>query len=207
MKRLGTVAALCLVLCTGCSIPDAQENDTTAWQTAYQQVLREKAGSPEGQFALIPLDGDEIPELLINLDNVAYLYKCSGTEAVCIEEWNHLMPAAGKMVSFQPGRETIAHYTYSMANGRGCTVYLLQDLEMADDRYWIFDMGYMSLEYMELDADKFDVEIVEGNFFELGDSWVNGETDPDLLKGITEENLAALDTIWETTGAAYLTKE
>ncbi len=189
------------------------------WQVAYRALLSDvyaASSHEESYFALIALNGDEIPELVVLDDTQMQLYCFNGTEAVLLLEDGYKDTAcSGQNVCFQPLSGRIASAFSTMGAGSGFYIFAYENLnDVAVTRYK-FDNnedtgGELPYNPIWDSAAEFGVENNGYHDVTLNDTWTHIGTDFPQCCELTKENAATAGQGWSlslVTGAEPDTEE
>ncbi len=193
---------------------DAADNTETTetqtrilpWQTAYQTVLQRVCRKSEHEasyFALIQLNSDTIPELVI-LDGIEMsLYCCREKKAVLLLEDAYKDNAVdGQNVCYQPKTGMFSTAFSTMGAGSGFTIFIYDTLEPEGAERLYFDNmedegGDLPYNDIWDKADEFEITNNGYHDVTLGESWVHIGTDFGQIWELTEENIETIGADWD----------
>lgn len=189
------------------------------WQIAYRTLLADvyAASSHEASyFALIALNGDETPELVVLDDTEMQLYCYNGTETVLLLEDGYKDTACSEQnVCFQPLSGRIASAFSTMGAGSGFYIFAYADMNTVDVTRYKFDNN--ADEGGELPYDPVwdraaEFGVVNNGYHDvtLDDTWTHIGADFPQCWELTKETAAAAGEGWSlalVTGAGLETEE
>lgn len=184
--------------------PEAEER--LPWESAYERVLKQryrKSELEDAYFALIGLNEDDIPELVILDGTEMALYCCNGGKAELLLEDGYKSSAVMEQnVCYQPGKSLFSTAFSTMGGGSGFTIFSYQKLDTVHvDRYY-FDNnenvnGEMPYNAVWDMAEEFEVTDNGYHDVTLGSSWTHIGTDFDGTYALTEANAERVGKLWK----------
>lgn len=185
-----------------------EETKHYPWQDAYASVLSAKAkagGYEEGYFTLLSINNDNIPELVLLLDEYMELYHFDGTRSqLLLEESVKGKAVDDENICYRPGTGMLSIRFDTMGGGRGFVIGVYEELERTGVNWYRFN-------YDDLDPDSemphnkawdnaetLDVQLTEQNEILLGNSWVCIDEEFDTLTKLTEKNAAQVGDDWQS---------
>lgn len=186
--------------------PEEPGEKVLSWQKAYRNVLRQayrRSEHDDSFFALIQLNEDDIPELVI-LDAFSMeLYCCEGNKAVLLLEDGYKGYAIeGQNVCYQPKKSLFSTAFSTMGGGSGFTIFLYEKLDTLHAERFYFDNsenvdGEMPYNTIWDRAEEFEVTDNGYHDVTLGESWVHIGRDFTDLWELTEQNAENAGSGWE----------
>lgn len=184
------------------------QDEAAPWKRAYQRVLRQRWHSSEHEdsyYALIELDEDDVPELVI-LDGVEMaLYAFNGSKAVLLLEDAYKSNAvADQNVCFQPGTGMFSTAFSTMGGGSGFTLFLYSQMDTEHVERLYFDNsedegGELPYNALWDRAEEFEITNNGYHNVTLGDSWVHIGTELSSIRKLTETSAAECGDDWTPT--------
>lgn len=191
------------------SAPDGEEETETTteplvipdWAEAYAALIRQKNADSEhldAAYAMIRLDADEIPELVLLDDQTAELYYFDSRNAVLLLEDSYKSAAvSGQNFCFQPETGKVASYFSTMGGGSGFNMFFYDALDPRQAVRCCFNNfesedGDMPYNPVWDKAEEFDVLLDENLSVSLGKSWTHigtGFEDIHKLTAVTGKKL------------------
>lgn len=173
----------------------------SAWKDAYRALLRQKQ-TAGAEFALIALDADDVPELVILADTVMELYCFDGeTATLLLEEGYKDAAAAGQNVCFQPKKGLFATAFSTMGGGSGFVIYDYAEMDAVHaDRYYFNNAenkgGELSYNDIWDRAETFGV--IDGGYqnVTLSDAWTHIGEGYGGMQKLTRENIDTAGEGW-----------
>ena len=185
-----------------------EETETTTeplvipdWAEAYAVLIRQKNADSEhldAAYAMIRLDADEVPELVLLDDLTAELYYYDSSKAVLLLEDSYKSAAvSGQNLCFQPETGRVASYFSTMGGGSGFNMFFYDTLDPRQAVRFCFNNyetedGDMPYNPIWDRAAEFDVLLDENQSVSLGKSWTHigtGFEDIRKLTAVTGEKL------------------
>ena len=152
------------------------------WSKAYAKLLEQKNRKSEhydSYYALIRLDPDLIPELVVLDDMQMELYHIADSQAELLMEDAYKSSAvADQNVCYQPVVGKFASYFSTMGGGTGYNIYIYEKLDALHVQRIIFDNnedegGEMPYNPIWDKAKEYDIQNNGWNDVTLGDTWVH----------------------------------
>ncbi len=177
------------------------------WTGAYQALLSAKCKASEDEasyFALIRLDADEIPELVVLEGSRMELYCCKDDKTELLLEDNYKGDAVSEQnVCYQPEKSLFSTAFSTMGGGSGFSIYYYPALDPMQAVCYHFNNAEDSegeLPYNNIWDRAGEFEVTNGGYHAvtLGESWVHIGEDFDGLEELTEESAAHAGESWQT---------
>jgi hypothetical protein len=171
------------------------------WAETYAALIRQKNADSEhldAAYAMIRLDADEIPELVLLDDLTAELYYYDNKNAVLLLEDSYKSAAvSGQNFCFQPETGRVASYFSTMGGGSGFNLFFYDSLDPRQSVRYCFNNyetedGDMPYNPIWDRAEEFDVLLDEDLCVSLGRSWTHigtGFEDIHKLAAVTGKKL------------------
>lgn len=186
---------------------DEQEEEAEApWKRAYQRLLRQRWHSSEHEdsyYALIQLDDDDVPELVV-LDGVEMaLYAFDGSKAVLLLEDAYKSSAVMEQnVCYQPGTGMFSTAFSTMGAGSGFTIFLYSQMDTEHAERLYFDNsedegGELPYNAIWDRAEEFEITNNGYHDVTLGDSWVHIGTELNGVRELTESSADDCGNGWK----------
>lgn len=185
--------------------PEAPTEPVAAWQAAYRSLLTAKdktSSHQDAYFALIRLDADNIPELVVLDDVTMELYCFDGSMATLLLEDGYKGTAAsGQNVCYQPEKSLFSSAFSTMGGGSGFTIFRYEQLDTLHVERFYFDNnenvnGEMPYNSIWDRAEEFEVSDNGYHDVTLGKSWVHIGEGFDGLETLTEYTAAHAGEHW-----------
>ena len=168
---------------------DDEETETSTeplvipdWAEGYATLIRQKNAASEhidAAYALIRLDADEIPELVILDDQTAELYYADeGTPVLLFEDFYKNSAVSKQNFSYQPAEGRIASYFSTMGGGSGFNLLSYDTLDPKNSERCCFNSveaegGEMPYNPIWDHTEAYDISIDEDRQVSLGDTWTH----------------------------------
>lgn len=181
-----------------------------AWQDPYRKLLAKTYVNSERKdayFALIPLNADEVPELVIMDGTAMALYCFDGKEVTLLMEDSYKdIAAAGQNVCFQPMKGLFASAFENMGGGSGFNIYQYEKLNTVDVERYLFDNNEDEggeLPYNPLWDKAEDFGVINGGYHKvsLSAAWQHIGTSYPECHALTAENAQRAGEGWSLKGA------
>lgn len=185
---------------------EAPTEPAEPWQAAYRSLLTTKcrmSSQSDAYFALIRLDADNIPELVVLDDVYMELYCFDGSRAELLLEDGYKGAAVdGQNVCYQPEKSLFATAFSTMGGGSGFTILRYEQLDTLHvERYYFNNNenvdGEMPYNRIWDRAEEFEVSDNGYHDVTLGKSWVHIGTDFEGLEPLTDASAARAGADWE----------
>lgn len=188
---------------------DGKKPSTVAWADAYARIIRmrdHKSEHIDSYYALIRLDPDKVPELVILDDVYMQLYTYENGEAqLLLEDAYKSSAALDQNVCYQPIVGKFASYFSTMGGGTGYTIFVYDQLDTLHvDRYCFNNNedegGEMPYNSLWDRAEEFGVQNNGWNDVTLTGDWIHiGEDFEDAHDLSRTPDADALREEWEGT--------
>ena len=171
------------------------------WAEAYAALIRRKNADSEhidAAYAMIRLDADAVPELVVFDDQVMELYYYADNEPILLLEDSYKSAAvSGQNLCYQPETGKVASYFSTMGGGSGFDFFFYEVLDPRQAARWCFNNyeaedGDMPYNPVWDRAEEFDILIDDKHCVTLGKSWTHigiGFEDIHKLVAVTGKKL------------------
>ncbi len=177
------------------------------WQDAYALVLSAKTKASEYEkayFALVSINSDNIPELVVLIDTTMELYCFDGTKASLLLEDGYKGNAVdGQNVCYQPGTGLFSTAFSTMGGGSGFTIFEYMQMDTMNVNRYYFDNsenidGELPYNSIWNRAEEFEVTDNGYRDVTLGDSWVHIGEGFERLTELSKESAAQVGEGWQS---------
>lgn len=176
-----------------------EETETTtepleipAWAEDYAALIRRQNADSEhndAAYALIRLDADEIPELVLFDDlTMQVYYYADNAPALLLEDSYKSTAISGQNLCYQPETGNLASYFSTMGGGSGFNLFFYEKLDPRNVTRCCFNSieaegGEMPYNSLWDRAEEYDISCGEDFQVTLGKSWIHiGEGFADIHK-------------------------
>lgn len=176
------------------------------WQDAYASVLSARvkaAGYQNAYFALVSLDNDNIPELVVLVDTYTELYCFDGTKAfLLLEDTYKNNTFEGNSVCYQPGTGLFSIRFSTMGGGSGFVIFEYMQMDRVHVNHYRFNVEDLGKDdeppYGDVweNAERLNV-LYEDGTLSLGSNWTKINTDFNGLTELTAQNAAHVGEEWQ----------
>ena len=177
------------------------------WVGAYRTLLTSKCKASEdteSYFALIRLDDDNVPELVVLEDCRMQLYCCKDDKTeLLLEDTYKGMAIDDQNVCYQPEKSLFSTAFSTMGGGSGFSIYSYPELDPMAAICYHFNNAEDSegeLPYNTIWDRAAEFEVTNGGYHAvtLGDSWVHIGEGFDALEPLSEARAAHVGEAWTT---------